>query len=80
MSRSSRPTWLAALATVPKYPFIPEGMTEPAWVHLAIEHACHVSLFFMICDRLKLNVCFVKGLLYKERQERTLGCPYPRLC
>jgi hypothetical protein len=42
MARGSRQIWVAALATVPDCPPVPEGMTEPAWVHLAFEHACHV--------------------------------------
>jgi hypothetical protein len=42
MSRSSLQTWISALGTVLDCPPIPEGMTEPAWVRLAFENACHV--------------------------------------
>jgi hypothetical protein len=50
MSRNARQTWIAALGTVPDCPPVPEGMTEPAWVRLAFENACHVCWFLLpIC-------------------------------
>jgi hypothetical protein len=47
MSRNSRHVWIVTLGTVPYCPPIPEGMTEPAWVRLAFENACHVCQFLL---------------------------------
>jgi hypothetical protein len=54
MSRTSRSTWVEALAAVPDCPPVPEDITEPAWVHLAFEQACHVR-WSLFCSFQKLT-------------------------
>jgi hypothetical protein len=81
MSRGSRHIWIAALATVPGCPPAPEGMTEPAWVRLAFEHTCHVSLIFILYT---LNAphpigSIRIGMRHEERKACTLGCPRPHM-
>jgi hypothetical protein len=84
MSRSSRPTWVAVLATVPDCPPVPEGMAEPAWVYLAFENTCHVRSIALMCACVCTNLIFpciqkceaknVKSVLWAARIRLCANC------
>jgi hypothetical protein len=48
MSRSARSVWMRSFKNIDGLPSCPDGMTEPAWAHLAFEPVCDVCCAYIV--------------------------------